>query len=754
MRTRAMVFMVLLAAFLLGGCAGKGGTGSDDGSVSLAGVDTSSFPDWLVQAAQPDDATLPLAADEKIVDAFKEKGIDIDDYFTLRFAAAFDPEALPARYASDPDAEPPFDHAFLFAQLRTRWDELSPATQERLKRYTLPSDDPDSYWYADDMPVLTDAEAGVKLAGPSTAVARALDWLTIVPAAGAVINKDPNGKSFAIHYGDGQLQEAQWLVDALTYAHDKYVAAGFPEPKDWVYVKIDPAVKYGEESMVKHGDRKRCHINIQPGMTKELTQSVAAHELFHCFQEYIPLKSYDSEEEWVWESSAVWAEEFAYPTHNTEHRNDKRTWRTFNTYFFSYGDGRDYARYLWWYYLYERAGDSYVPVRDTLLAAKDGQKEAIEARPNLVEEFKEYALWGLNTEPYKRYHDTGGLPAQTPSGRSKSAFIIEKGDRDATNADLAEGGIRYLYHYITDDVKKVEFDLTQVNREANPKGGVQMISELGDGSTVLRDVTDEEKVTFCRNRDEEKVNAVLFIVDNADLENTHLGEIPYDAGGECVPRWTGTITATWNYQHADTAPTLSGVDGTTQYTETGSIVAHDTLVYDEEWDDFLLKSLDFSYDYREEYTVTYPRDCGILGEYELDTMKGGGTRSWEIDEKWPDQSSAPTRLEGDDEHPGGPYTLDLEEVAGTFASHDVKRLTRKPCPLEGIATPGPGTGSEDVFDNTYDANEAHSAINWPNTDVVLTMSPDKKRLTGSGDAYLQYGDTRVPVTIEAEYRYG
>jgi len=487
-------------------------------------------------------------------------------------------------------------------------------------------------------------------------------------------------------------------------------------------------------------------------MTKKVTESVVAHEFFHCIQNYIPLKSYNTEEKWIWESSAVWAEEYVYPDHNMEHREDELTWRIFNTYFFVHGGQREYARYLWWYFLYKKDGNSYVPVRNTLLAAKNGQKQAIEARPNLVDEFKKYALWGLNTEPYKYYHDTGGMPTQIPKGESRSVTTIEKGDGGGTDAMLDEGGIKYLYHFIADDVKKVKFDLTEVNYAANPKGGVQMIYWLADGS-VLRDVTNEKEVTFCRNRDREKVNAVLFIVDNADLEKQHPGFIIYDASGECVPEWSGTITATWDYKHADTVPTISGVDGKTLYTEKGSIIAHDTLVYDKEWDEFLLKSLDLQYDYREEYKVTYPRECGLLEEYELDTVTGGGTRSWKVDKQYVENSEAPTRLKGDYNNPGGPYTLyDLEEVAGTFHSHEVDRTTRKPCALEGITTPGPGKGHEDVYDNEYD--EKYGGIKWPNQDIVLTMSPDKKRMTGSGEAYLLYGDTKIPVTFEAEYTYG
>lgn len=754
-----LVIAVLSVMLLVGcTCSGPASSGDQGGeTVDLADVDTSHLPAWLLEAAQPVDEELPVTSEELILAAYDEERIDFDEYLTLRFQAAFEPERLPEAYAGEEGAHEAgagsWDHPFLFAQLRTRWDELSPETQERLRTYVLPAEDPESFWYEEEENVLTEEEAGVKLAGPAE---RIVDWLTLVPAAEAVVNKNALGESFEIHYGDGMTQQAQWVAAALNHAHAKFLAAGFPEPKEWVYVKVKtmPANVFGEEGLANRSGKERCHIHIKSGMDKRMTETTTAHELFHCFQEYIPLQAYENEGQWIWESSAVWSEEYAYPQHNTEHTmRDRLTWKIFHRPLFDVAGTNEYSRYLWWFYLSQKAGKSAAPVKETLFAAKppSDQRKALESRPDFLDEHKEYALWGLNSDPYQYYQDSDGYPKERPNGYSKKEILVEKGKKNKLDADLQPGAIRYLYYFVNDDVEKIEFDLRELNREANEKGGVQMIYSLGDG-TVYRDVSDEEEVVFCRNREMERVHAVLFIVNNADLETLHIGSLPFDASEECKPEWSGGITISWSASNSVDQETLSGDMAHGTWSERGAISSRETLVYDKEWDEFLVAEQEFSYDYNEEELITYDRECGYLSEGETHWEKGGGHGVFDIDEEYVEYSDAPTRLRGIEDAPGT-YELDLSIVSGTATTHSESFTERKPCGLEGIFTPGAGEGGRDVFDNEYDTNAFYSIINFPNVEMVVRLSEDRKRLTGEGEAWFQYGNTKVPVEISVEYAY-
>ncbi len=745
--------IVLALVFLLAACSRGTGSGSGAPAPSTKGVDTAQLPAWLLDSfTAPPPVEEPVTARARIEAAYEAEEIDVNEYFRLRLREAFSDEELPAAYSGE--RVPAMDNGFILYMLRERFDELDAATREELRPYLLSDDDPESFWHTGaEYTTLDDTVA------PSASADLALtlyDWFTFIPAVGAVQHTNEENQAFVITFEGANQQKAFWVRDAAIFSHDKYKAVGFPEPEEWILIRLVPEIPGGYLGLARMAvidGEDRCLIHIKSGQERKMLEAATAHEMFHCFQYHYDLPPY-AVEEWIYESTAVWAQEFVYPTTNTEHEFDEVFFPHLDDQFFDHTAARHYADYLWWFYLSQKAGKSHAPIKEMLEAAQkpNGQKRAFQARPNFREELMEYAIWNVNEEPYKRYQDVDGEPRGTPSGTAVERATISADEEFSQSVDLEPGSMKYYQYLVQDDVQRLRFDLSGVNTAVNPYAGIQAFV-IVDGASRLFDVSHQEELVFCRNRPEERVDAVILVFTHANLNVQASRQVLVDTTGECARSWHGTLAIRWTETVSDTQETFSGDAAHRSYEERGVITSHDTLVYDPEWDQFLLAEQQFSYDYSENYHVTYDRDCGLLSESETAWERGGGHGTFDIDEENVEYSDAPARLSGIEGSPGT-YALELGIVSGTGMAHSESQTVRTPCALEGVFAPGMGEGSEQVFDNEYDASAFNSIINWPHIDLVVTMSPDQKRLTGSGEAWFPSDGRRVPVEIDVEYTYG
>ncbi len=586
-----------------------------------------------------------------------------------------------------------------------------------------------------------------------------------MPAVGAATNKHESGNDFYVQVqSTSDSAKAQTVMNALKKALAKYKAAGFPDTKDWVFVELkdDPVDDKGKPidglswmDSLEGETTKRCNIIIKKNQDDKGLAATAAHELFHCVQYHIPLRDYPNDA-WLYESTAVWSEEFVFPTYNTEHQYDPLIFATFNKEFFDISNDRNYGGYLWWFFLYQEAGKHPSPILKALTDAKkpSTEKKALQARPNFAKEHKEYALWNYNKEPYKYYQDADGKPSAMPLPPSYENWLVDNQFSVEMENDMEPGAILYKQYQIDENVDKLRFNFEAMNGRVFDDMGIQLVYKIG-GDWHYMDATYEDEVVFCRKRSSEHVTEAMLILDNGNLDDTYLGVLTVEADKTCPPAWGGFITLTWTDSGTKSdLPTLSGDPVTGMWDEKGSITIRDELLYDKEEDEFLIKKTSYSYAHSERQSISYSRPCGLLYESDVSTMSGGGTKEWEIDKDNLWKTDAPTRFDASDDG-AGIYEVSLDPAVGTFVSHSESTEERNTCPLWGVSTPGPPEHSSDVWDSTYNSEDGYIPVADPNTyDVRAVLSPDRKRLTGAGDANFNYDGREVPVHVTIDYSYG
>jgi hypothetical protein len=736
----SIVILVLL--FLLFKGCGSGG-GSSGFSLGGGSVDTSDFEDWLLEIYEDDEEfEEQLLSLTLINDAYhNKKEITEEEYYILRVQEAFDHKNLPDEYKSVRIDRR--DNSFLLLMINDRIDDFSEETQDILRPFVTNPDDPESYWY--------------KINQDDESLAREfLDIITIVPSANAMDNEHPMDGKFQVHYDDPFITDKADIVKAaLEYSYNKYVNIGMKEPTDWIYVKIQSLGDDGQQYMDEHEGEERCHILISTSQSDDALKTSTAHELFHCFQQYIPLKSY-STEEWIWESTATWSEDFTYPTVNTEHGFDSNIFPYFNKDFFDSDNVtyHQYGSYLWPWFLSHKYGKDGLVVKKMLdEAALVGMKDAIKNRPDFYEEFKQYALYNYNTEPFKFYYDHNNKPTKKPYGQSRKKKTFSNREKFNQDVNLDSGGIMYYYYFFEDDIERVEFDFTTINIDSQPDLATQIVYKIGE-HWFYQDVSEIKKLKFCRKRPPEEIDVAVVIVGNANLDNLAFTQFDIDAEGKCAPEWSGYTSYSWSYTNTVdmSGLTLSGDPGIGTWDERGYMMSRDTLVYDEDNDEFVIKDQMIYYSYDDAQHISYTRDCGLQWESDTNSLMGSSHNKWEVDDKYPSDSGAPTRLEASDDNPAAyevslnVYDWNVDWLTSSWMNSELSRT----CDFWGITTPDPAGFYRD--ESTSKSDSIGKEPNNP--DVLAELNNNATRLSGAGLGNFQYGDTIVPVQIVVDYAWG
>ncbi|MCB9850491.1 MAG: hypothetical protein H6817_07265 [Phycisphaerales bacterium] len=544
----------------------------DPGDGSDLTPEPGSLDAWLATVSSEsysgDHATEPpIYASDLIRRQFENDAITESEYFVQSARAAFQPDLLDTAYHAERD--PGIDPTVLLRRTRLAWDRLSPEAQAELQPYLLSCDDPDSFWY----------DAHQSSARAITPTARVLD----------MENPRPDGSYWRIT-GPADSDDRQALVgEALAYAYERFADLGFPEPTEWIRVSLRESLSspdyYGEQFMAHIDGTDRCHILLRSTLDDDVLRSTTAHELFHCFQDYVTADVSVSDAGWVWESSAVWSEEFVYPDINREHEYDAQFFENLNDYFFDALGTLEYAAYMYWFFIDQRAGKTGEAARDLFFDIyANGTLEAITGRPNFYAEFKDYALWNLNMSPFKFYEDFGGEPSGRPSGFSFSQTQVDQGYRTYGTMSLDEGGIAYYLYTFDDLVDKVVFDMHEIKKTEANQIGVQIVYRI-DGNWTHEDVSARDEFSFCRSRPHEDLDAIIFIVSNGNLDfddpsARFNGELVIDATQWCAPSWHGEVVCEFNRNGQSYDPSQWGCLGA--YRNSGTRRLEQNLIFDDD----------------------------------------------------------------------------------------------------------------------------------------------------------------------------
>jgi hypothetical protein len=679
---------------------------------------------------------IPAASSDIIRNEYEEGKITEEKYILLSLIEAYDPENLDTEYAG---TNPPRrDESYLLRHIRMGLDSFSPEVREAIMPFILSPEDTKSYWHT---------------AANTNSILKKIE---LMPAAYAMDNTDKDGKRYRVinRYGTGYDAKARIVAEALDEAYGRFTNLGMPEPTDWIAVflqDMNGAKKDGEEFMAFYSGRKRCIILINRENDGNLIKATAAHELFHCFQEYIPLREYRSEQ-WLWESTATWAEELVYPGYNTEHNYDPEIFITLEEEMFDTRSNREYGSYLWWFYLYQSDSKTGNAVKDALFDAKDaGMKEAIRKRLYFNHELKEYAKWNLNLEKFKHYADTGDLPSLVPSGKVTD---ISKKTKISDNVLAKQGGIQYFMYRFFRDIDKATFDISSINSRAKGANGVQIVYKLsGSDEWLYEDVSNEDTVTFCRTRPHENVQDIFFIVSNSDLDNELQGDINTDTTGKCPPEWTGITMYRWNYEK--TRPLSDEVISKDQaaygtHRSSAYMLSRDTLEYQEEYDQFAIKEQRVTYRESSSTKIDYGRTCSYIWELETKDMQGASTLQWDTDRDGPEwKAPPPLRLTPAEGKPGS-YNInfDIAEKSEFITGKEYTGNLKNTC---SIFNPKGDTIIDETSD-IFTAQGADAGFEYENT---ADMDEERKKVIAlNKEGSIKIGDDTVPVEIIARYSYG
>ncbi len=711
----------------------------------------------LIRRGQ-ESATEELTPFDKIAQALEENKITKIQSVILTFLAAFDSDSLPEEYQALLPGWLP-DGILIEAEswLQKNWDSLSAKDQEALEPFYVLPTDPTSFFHPDNQ----DRRKGI------------LDRLHLIPRAyaaetkitdiQAVVWNNPKRVVHISYHDDGTPsihQRAVWVEESVQKAWPMFKELLGFMPYDDVFLVLVPLQGInGSAVMMEFSPTERaCSIKVDNDLNEHDTKVAASHELFHAFQYYIPLSFDNDAQIWMMEATATWSEHYVWPDYNTEWRGLGSFFHNLNQHMIVYDGHREYATYAWYLFLTQNIGTEIVKKNLHDVHQLDGRL-VVSSTDNFDTLFAEFALWNWNQDPEMRYQDVpefptgarmvpGGTPPQQamyPNGLSYRSKVHSKNREEHIKVTLNSLSMAYRMHAIKDEVEKLEFKFDKKGDSYHKR---QALIKIGD-IWHWEDWTDTMERTFCRKRDEERVSAVVLSASNAQPQKKTTYDLDYDVTtkGKCNPEWRGTIKWSWQYSTTHEFPPIPATE---HYNERSYMIANETLVYDEEEGAFMIKNQFITYYYRTSSTTNYRQEYGMQFEQKEQIYKGSTSSSWTIDEKHPYQSDAPTRLLRDDDNPLL-FRVDVDQYErgkDWITVTDRRTSRRRAFPLEGIATPTPGT-----YDKTeLDIDKTDRFRTEPN-DAEVTMSVDKKHIKAiirqkSGSERADYD-----IIIEINYSY-
>ena len=403
---------------------------------------------------------------------------------------------------------------------------------------------------------------------------------------------------------------------------------------------------------------------------------------------------------------------------------------------------------MYWFYLHQKDGKTGRTVKNFLEQIyRDGRLAAFADRPDFYSEFKEYALWNFNTPPFTYYEDADGAPSLRPHGLCVKHEKLPAGEQYFEFVFIPQGGVMYYVYKFDRDVEKIRFDLTQLQKTAENQNGIQIVYSA-DGQDYVEDVSYRDELIFCRNRPAENINEIVFIISNANLDESDRNadldvEMPIDTRGICIPEWSGFV----NCSCASSGP--GDGFGTNlyggSYSSNASSRIDATLLYDPNENQFYAETQEIqhtsSYYWYVEYPVTEVQVTFGYTAWEDKTRQGSGSRSIEYDlgdtcpPECPSDALMIKQYEDDNEtlyiHRSQTYR-DL----GTFKeTHQVMNIAGEIC-----------EGNDWCVDELWVDEDVHS--------LSATIPPDPMLLHMNDDGTHMYGTlTDGACSCTAEFSY-
>ena len=248
------------------------------------------------------------------------------------------------------------------------------------------------------------------------------------------------------------------------------------------------------------------------GGPRPKTMAVLAHEIFHAFQfSYdvsIGCLSPGGQYDWLKEGTAQWVEHHVYPSENTEHVFAKRLLHEPGTPIEeggTWGYERYYATYLLPFYLETRAGPGVVKTmwdNTVTMSSVDAVDDAIPG--NFIDTWHDFALYNWNHGPVDEYKQRDGLATTATVVGTKE---IKVGD-DTPSIHADHLAAKYLELTFDPDVAEFEY---HNELAGNPKAGVRAVIYYDDGTTEVKNLSDDAKSVICIDDGTKRVDRLILV---------------------------------------------------------------------------------------------------------------------------------------------------------------------------------------------------------------------------------------------------
>jgi len=655
------------------------------------------------------------SAAEKIYTAFESGKINAEDYVLLTLTALYgDVSSLPREYQGADDTSK--DHAFLYGFINAEWGKFSEEAKDQIRPYLFRPFDPKSYFYGKSTNAKKETDLNIlkKLITPDTVHAEdalVIDILSIEAAPRISVS----------YVGQENKQSAEWAAQGIRDALPKFTGLfGFEQKTAYVDIVGDELDADGEAS-ISEFDSNICQIKVRKQNDEKGVKTTAAHELFHCYQFWYGLAYEKPDTMWLMEATATWAEDYVYKSYATEHNYDSDFFSVTNTDLMSIKRNHEYGLYLWYFFLEQRT--SAQEIMEALKQGKtNGIRQGTQVRENFGREFRDFAQWNWNRNPFKQYLDAPSFPDVSPYWGSIVAKDVEEIGETAYPVKLAKGGM--LYNFMTFDNKEIKliefFPRSFTGEEENSLVGLQAFYKV-NGNWNYEDWTGLEKRDFCRELDEENIQLVILVASNANLNSELDRPIQIKTTEKCSPGWKGSIRVEWTNSNSVDIGFSKGT-----YTEKGEYHLYETLEYDSEEDALVVTDQKYFGNYDELESIEgVNKSCGQLWSKKSKKLSGAGFVDYKKTGDMPER--AKSWDDKDINKIGGTYRLFFNifglKDSDKFAGSDLSLQMHKSC-WDSIIVPETEGLVRDSYEYKTDSFEYEA------NEVEINIDPKANRISG------------------------
>ncbi len=493
-------------------------------------------------------------ARQKIVKAFEAGKISQAKMSVLKMTAYFAPDKLSKEYQADAGASMPRALRVDLQEIINNFENYSEEEKEFLEPFILAPDNPKSFFNPENK---REDFFDKKLSFLSAKIAKAYSgyWESEKISA----PNQPN--SYVKFYIPGQVSDDylksvhkkfQEIREAWQRAWSKYEAYLSLKPGEGVdvYLVNLSSNDYGITNCRRNSfGKNHCRIQISKALNDKKLQSTVVHELFHFFQfNYDDMFFYGNKgADWLSEATAVWAENYIYPSYNMEHEYLNSFFPRLNEDRLKFDGYYEYGSYMFFYFLdqYNNDQNNVIETFRNFKSNHQVRKMLMQKIPDFDNIYGQFSIYNWNLYPLKQYKDTPSFPKKQPEGKSFAVDMLDNsGDKLKKEFKFAKGGMMYYYVALNSDRKKVKYVKIKFATPIDEKMQKNVLLELDGDNWNWQRLSKKTEWDFCRDKPEEDADAFVLILANSDLENKKNIKFEISASDKCPKKTISSLKIT------------------------------------------------------------------------------------------------------------------------------------------------------------------------------------------------------------------